>query len=110
MSSKYLSKAAILGTQLRTKTIEVPEWDGKLRIQEPSSLVAALIANLPPETPSATKSAWWFVSCVVDQKGKQIFNGDDIPDLVEKSWSVLSDVVSEILDFSGLAGKPAGNA
>jgi hypothetical protein len=104
MSKKYLDRNAILGTPLRTKEINVPAWGGKLLIREPSALAAALVANMPPETPAEERSAWWFVLCVVDENGKQIFGGDDIPALVEQSWSVLSDIVSEILDFSGLTG------
>jgi len=104
MPKKYLGKDQILGAKLRTKEIDVPAWGGTLLIREPSALAASLIANLPDETSSEVRSAWWFVVCVVDKDGEQEFTGDDIPALVEQSWSVLSDVVSDILDFSGLAG------
>lgn len=104
MPEKYLGKTAILGAKLRTKEVDVPEWGGMLLIREPSALAAAMIADLPDDTPHQNRTAWWFVLCVVDKDGERQFTGDDIPALVELSWSVLSDVVSEILDFSGLAG------
>lgn len=103
-NKKYLGRTAILGTPLRTKEVDVPAWSGKLLIREPSALAAAMIADLPDNTPHQNRTAWWFVLCVVDGDGERIFTGDDIPALVERSWSVLSDIVSEILDFSGLAG------
>jgi hypothetical protein len=105
MSKKYLGRTAILGTPLRTKEIEVPEWGGALLIVEQSIATAMIIAGFPNDMPDDEKTARWFILHVVDKDGNLLFSADDIPALVEKSFDVLNDVVSEIIAFSSAKKK-----
>lgn len=106
-NNQYLGRTAILGTTLRTAEVDVPEWGGKVRIQEPSAATAALISNMAPDTPLEHKTAWWIVMCVIDGKGNRLFTGDDIPALVEKSSSVISYLAGEIIDQFAMSAKKA---
>lgn len=101
MSKKYLGKDLILGAQLKTKEVEVPEWGGSLLISESSLATMQEISDLRTEDKSASEiSAFWFVLHVVDEDGERVFSKDDIPALLGKSSEVLQRVTREIIDFS----------
>lgn len=105
--TKYLGKNEILGAQLRTKEVPVPEWGGVLLIQEQSVATAMIVAGFPGDMPADEKTARWFILHVVDKDGKRLFDADDIPDLLEKSFDVINSVVSEVIAFSDDAEKNA---
>ena len=96
---KYRDKKAILGTTLRTEEGWVEQWDGMVRIQEPSLLTGSLIAGLPDDTPLSHKTAWWVVMCAVDKQGERLFTADDVPALAEKSSGAVTFLANRIMDL-----------
>lgn len=104
MSKKYLGRTAILGTTLRAEEIEIDEWGGTALIQEPSVATAKFLSNLPDDR---MRGAYWVVRCLVDENRERIFQDSDVPNLAEKSSTVIIWLVDEIIDHFGLAEKKA---
>lgn len=108
--TKLLSRSEILkADDLPTKDVEVPEWGGTVRVRsmtakdrdafEATILEAQRAGLAAPENVRARHAA----ACIVDEKGRQIFNEEDILALGQKSGAALARVYDAISSLNQLA-------
>lgn len=92
---KTLSRDEILklkpSTYLKRKAVEVPEWNGRVFIQELSAADQQIISQLTKggTTGSVTDSIKMLTMVVVDEDGNRLFE--------EKDWKALSEHSSKVL-------------
>lgn len=108
--SKLLTRDQILTAQLKTRTLEVPELDGSVRIQEMNS--AQLMGlkfglqgrNGQLDTEKLKKlHAQTVINHVIDDNRQQIFSDEDMPALLQLSGGALKRIADAVGDLSGLA-------
>lgn len=95
-----LTRNAILGTSLRTKSVEVPEWGGDVEIRELSLRQQQLIAAANRGADGNTNVAIaTFLEGVVDPQ----FTAADAEALASQGIAAFQRVVNEIVELSGMA-------
>ena len=104
-----LNRDQIAGaSDISTTDVPVPEWGGAVRLSVMTgaardALQTAVAAN---KSPSYFEAAL-IVSAAVDEAGKPIFTGEDIPLLQGKSSAVLSRVARVAMDLNKIGVKAA---
>lgn len=104
---KLLTKDAILAApDLKTERLTVLEWGGEIIVSEMGGLTQLEFFNqVFPDTEETSSKraidakfrATLVAYCVVDEKGKLVFDRDDIPMLARKNASVVN-AVFEVAD------------
>lgn len=106
-----LSKDQILGAEdLKTQTVEVPEWGGDVVVSEMSAVDRMeweLDAFDEDGKPSAEN---WKVKlaarCIVDENGERMFSADDLAAFGKKSGKAIDRVYMAALEVNAM-GKEA---
>ena len=109
-----LSRALILeAVDLRTVTVDVPEWGGDVVLRELSAAQMAIfkaqsVAAVDPQTRAVKDgatlfrlSAWVVAQGVIDGEGKRLFTDADVDRLGEKSDAVIDRLAARVLQLSG---------
>lgn len=107
-----LSREAILGADdLRTETVEVPEWGGSVTIRTMTgSDVDALQSVLAePDGRRRFRDAL-LVATVVDDNGAPLFAPADVPALRTKAAAALSRVANASMRLNGLSSEAVESA
>ena len=101
-----LSRDDILkANDLKTVDIEVPEWDGTVRLRVVTSKerhrfqsdIAKAKDGIPPDFMEK-----FLVACAVDEKGNQLFSDEDVQTLRNKSAVVLTKLFNEAAALNGM--------
>jgi hypothetical protein len=106
-----LSKSDILGrTALRTKEIEIPEWNGSVLIRELTqnerTEVELLVWDGKENKDVMRKlKVNLVILSVIDTEGKRLFDEKDYDELSKKSASAIDRISDAILKLSGITGK-----
>lgn len=110
-----LNRADIIGKQLKTQSVAVPEWGGDVVVREIS---AGERAAFEAWCGSRKDEAGGFdglrerivvLSCI-DEFGAPLFTQDDIPALRDLSGSALGRLADAALDLSGMSDKASKDA
>ena len=114
-----LTRSDILGCEIRTGRIHVPQWGGWVRYRELTAdeqgkMGAAIIGpDNKPDLDKAMNVAHLLVCwCVIDENGDRVFNDDDAPQLAQARGAAIATVGKAIMAISGLAAGddiPAGD-
>jgi len=101
-----LSRESILAApDLKTQTLEVPEWGGSVNIKE---LNGKQRLALTEQCTDVTEKnivpiqAWLISQSVVDEQGPLLFTNNDIDKLCSKSLKALSKVFSAAIKLNGI--------
>ena len=105
-----LSKAAILAAQdLRTQTVDVPEWQGSVQVRLLTAAEREEISSIwtaHQSADDATKSTLtrdaMLLRCTVDEAGQRLFDDADLPALKQKSAVAISRVVDAALALNAM--------
>jgi len=99
-----LTKEQILSADdLRTVDVNVPEWGGVIRLQTITARDRQKFHS------GGTKGAMddfmerFIVACAVDEKGKQLFAGEDVKALGNKSATALNRVFEAAVELNGMS-------
>lgn len=109
--TQYLGRDAILGAvDLKREEVEVPEWGGKVLIQELTAGQAEGFGydmlNADGEMDARKTRGQMFRAIrmgVIDAEGNPVFNRNDQKALEDKSMSACQLVANKILSLSGMA-------
>ena len=115
----FLSRDAILNSSdLKTKSVEVAEWNGTVRLREMSlknrmelfSRFGKKDEKNPDLLDMAIAKSWAVAISVVDADGNRVFDESDIERIAEKKCDVIERLVSEMQALNGFAEKSAEEA
>lgn len=88
---------------LATKTVEIPEWGGEVRIAAMSARRHAQFEQLAEGAGELDSLAYYAVSILVDEHGEPLFDGiDDIKALGGKSSQALMRILNAGLELNGV--------
>lgn len=98
-----LTREQILATtDLRTETVEVPEWGGAIRIREMSARRRSEFEKLAAEQGDDYAVAWLVAESCVDEAGQRVFTQEDLEALREKSAAALLRVFHAAAQINNL--------
>jgi hypothetical protein len=108
-----LSRDAILATSIPDETVDVPEWDGKIRLRGLSAAErdayeqGLMEQNAKGEYRTrrdlSNIRASFLVKCIIDEAGERVFNDSDASALGEKSAAVIDRLWDRARALSGMA-------
>lgn len=108
-----LTREQILqANDLRTMEVEVPEWGGTVRVRTMTARerqkYQGIIADSKGKMPGNFIEQFCQI-CLVDENDKQLFTGDDLQKLGEKSAVALNRVFEAALELNGNTEKSMEN-
>ena len=109
-NTKILGLDEILGSPLKLRTIEVPEWGGSIILREMSGrdreAFEEAVISMNGSDPQASKGnlrAWLISLAMVDEEGNRMFaDGKDVAALGDTSSTALIDICEEIKEMNGI--------
>ena len=110
---EILTKENILGADdLKRDLVSVPEWGGHVYVRtmtgaERDDFETSMLDRKGRSRADAMKNirSRLCVLCLVDDKGHQLFNRQDVERLSEKSASALDRVFTKAQQLNGLSGE-----
>ena len=108
-----LGRDAILGAPLKSRTIDIPEWGGSVRIKEMTAIereaFEEAIISTNGTNPALNKGnirGWMASFSLVDEDGNRLFSSaDDVAALGKTSGTALTLVCSEIQEMNAIGEK-----
>jgi len=98
-----LTREQILSrVDLRTETVEVPEWGGEIRIRELTARRRSEFEKLAEQHGDDYAVAWLVAESCVDEAGQRIFSQEDIEALREKSAAALLRIFHQAAQINNL--------
>ena len=117
----YLTRDAILGVQdIRTETVDVPEWGGAVLVRgmsgvERNQYELSIVQEVPSPNKRQARAGQTITKmdrtnivsrlctwCIVDGNGNRVFNVNDIELLATKSAAALERVSDVAMRLSGM--------
>lgn len=108
--SKFLSRDDILSAVIKTTEVDVPEWDGKVKVRELTSHEATELgfgmvsdegkidrSQVPDMMAKAVALA------AIDENGERLFSEDDVELLRQKSFGPIQRIANAVLNMSGMS-------
>ena len=100
---KFLSREEVLAVEdVETRTVEVPEWGGPIRLKALTGEEAVEFAE-SVKGDNKAGAARIVVRCAVDENGARLFQDEDIEVLKRKSMKALLRVQKVALEMNGLS-------
>lgn len=82
---------------LRVKEIEIEEWEGTFLLQEPNAMqIKRDLKKYEKKDQGLGALVAW---CLRDMEGNRIFTDADIPEIMKKSFRVLSKIDKAIVEY-----------
>ena len=107
-----LSREQILGTPLPTEVVDVPEWDGKIRLRglsardrdeyEQSLLEVGRDGTTRVKKHHDNVRASLVVRCLVDENGERLFTDDEIGAVGTLDGAVINRLWQKARELSGM--------
>lgn len=110
----FLTKDQIIAAQdRRYKEVEVPEWNGKVRLASFDADQALnhteLMNNRREGKPGPNPISAMLAASIVDESGNRIFTEKDMNELGKKSPTVLSRLVEAVRELNAKEEVDVGN-
>lgn len=102
---KLLNRSEILAAKLKTKKINIPEWNGAVIIREPTAMERSeyeLLVTKAVDDDEVIKKVRGICAakCLVDDSGVRLFSDDDIEKLHDTSANALDRIIKVYRDLS----------
>lgn len=117
MGNVLTADAILQADDLKTKTVDVPEWNGEVIIRELTGTerdsyeaqMTRVVGNTVEPNPIGTR-ARLVVRALIDEDGKRLFQDGEAMKLSAKNGAVLDRLWDEIAELSGMTSSAVADA